>query len=89
MSGRSLEYSPTDPRPFADDLVNWMWRETRAIQMAFQQRWILEVQRGAPERPVEGLIARADGVAWDPGGAGKAGVYVYLGGQWRVMATVP
>jgi len=47
----------------------------------------LIIQHAAPAKPVDGMIARADGGGWNPGGLG-AGAYMYRDGVWRKLVEV-
>lgn len=40
--------------------------------------------KSAPKKVSEGLIVLADGVNWNPTGAGR-GVYCYYGGAWNKL----
>jgi len=42
----------------------------------------LETLNAAPGKPQDGMIAKADGVNWNPGGGG-AGVYCYYAAAWN------
>lgn len=44
---------------------------------------ILETRNAAPGKLQDGMIAKADGVNWNPGAG--AGVYVYRGGAWNLL----
>lgn len=39
----------------------------------------------APDKPRDGLIAKADGTNWNPGSG--EGVYCYYGGSWHLLGT--
>lgn len=42
----------------------------------------LEKVENAPARPVDGMVAYADGTSWNPGGGGE-GCYMYYAGAWN------
>lgn len=68
-----------------------LWEELRRLERALQELTagaiLLEAPRAAPPRPVDGLLAYADGVAWNPTGA--AGLHQYVGGAWARVANEP
>lgn len=42
----------------------------------------LDQLNAAPGRPVDGMLAYADGTNWNPGGTGQ-GIYAYYAGAWN------
>lgn len=40
----------------------------------------LRTLHAEPTRTMEGMVVKADGTNWNPGGG--AGVYAYIGGSW-------
>jgi hypothetical protein len=55
--------------------------ELKLIEQAFGQPIRLPTLAAEPNRPRDGLVAYADGTAWDPG-AGE-GLYTYFAGAWH------
>jgi hypothetical protein len=75
------------PRADAQELSTWVGEELRNVARAFQeseqtQYTVLHV---APDRPREGIVVRADGTDWNPGGG--AGFYGYVSGAWVKFAA--
>ena len=78
-----MSYTPippikgTDP---ADYTFGELMDLARALQEA-QPFLFLQTRHAEPDRPREGMIAKADGTDWNPG-SGGAGMYGYIGGAW-------
>lgn len=70
---------PSDPK----DLVAFLRTELQQIakEMATVQSVILPTLYAEPARIYEGMLAKADGTSWSPGGTG-AGIYARIGGAW-------
>ena len=52
-----------------------------AIELAQPSDYLaLNTLYAAPNRLIEGMIVKADGSTWNPGGG--AGVYAYVGSAW-------
>jgi hypothetical protein len=60
--------------------------ELKLIEQAFGQPIRLPTLAAEPNRPRDGLVAYADGTAWDPG-AGE-GLYTYFAGAWHKNANL-
>jgi hypothetical protein len=73
-------YVPSTPPSELEQLVGWLRREFRAVSMAQQSIWDLDVLSAEPEHLFDGMVRFADGTNWNPG-AGR-GVYCYSAGAW-------
>lgn len=76
-------YTPTLVPVVPADLPGYLPGELRAIANAFtsQQPFAyLQTLNGAPTKPREGMVVKADGTNWNPGSG--AGFYGYVGGAW-------
>lgn len=81
-----MSYFPTAvPDDAPSGLKAWIADQLRRVAAEFsnvQSTTVTVAILGvAPLRPRNGMIAYADGVEWDPTGAG-AGFYGYEGGAW-------
>ena len=76
-----MSYQPTFPGEGITP--QWLYDELQRIgtEMVRPAGLQFEVLAEAPPRPQEGLLAFADGVNWNPAGAG-AGLHQYVGGVW-------
>ncbi len=73
---------PGDPK----DLPQFLAREHEEISRSMRDpQDILQLTTlyAAPKRPREGMLALADGSAWNPGAG--AGFYGYRGGAWQFL----
>lgn len=78
-------YTPSPP-PTGVDEVTARWLEDQFRQVADALNDLLlakEVMAQPPARPLEGMIAMADGTNWNPGEG--AGAYEYINGQWKKL----
>jgi hypothetical protein len=69
---------PNDPAQLADAIRREL--AAVALQLANSDMVILTTLYAAPKRIIEGMIVKADGTTWNPGGG--AGVYCRTGGAW-------
>jgi hypothetical protein len=79
-----MSYQPTFP---GENITpQWLYDELQRIgtEMRAPTTVQFDILAEAPPRPVEGLIAYADGVGWNPAGVG-AGLHEYRGGIWRKL----
>lgn len=76
-----MKYAPTQPPA---DLLTELRRLQQALQELEADLIALQAPRAAPARPRDGMIAFADGVAWNPGSG--IGLYVYHSGTWNFIA---
>lgn len=76
-----MSYQPTFPGEGITP--QWLYDELQRIgtEMAAPDRLTFTVQHVAPGRPIEGLLVFADGVDWNPTGAG-GGLHQYISGAW-------
>lgn len=77
-------YAPTIPPDDPKLLPQWLREEFAAVLYAMQgpQDYAqLRTLYAAPAKPREGMVVKADGTTWNPGGTG-AGIYAYVGGAW-------
>lgn len=76
-----MSYIPTYPGEGVTP--TWLYNELQRIATEMSRPDLLTFTpiHEAPPRPVEGLLAFADGVDWNPSGAG-AGLHQYVGGVW-------
>lgn len=78
MSYRVGNLPPDVPRAVADEL--------RKVEQAWASAvpfLILDTISVAPKKTPEGMLVKADGVAWNPGSG--AGVYCFRAGAWRFL----
>jgi hypothetical protein len=71
---------PEDP----SELTGFLRRELNSLQQAAQRAddyFALKVLHAEPARTFEGMVVLADGVDWEPLGAG-GGLFVYFGATW-------
>ena len=70
---------PSDPK----DVPQFLRTELQQIakEMATVQAVILQTLYEEPKRIYEGMVVKADGTSWSPGGTG-AGIYARVGGAW-------
>lgn len=76
-----MSYQPTFP---GENITpQWLYDELQRIgtEMRLPTTLQFDVLTEAPPRPQEGLVAFADGVLWNPTGAG-GGLHQYIGGLW-------
>lgn len=84
--GTPSGYTPgTPPEKTPEDLAQYLQRELAAIARALLEHRVvsLEELNVEPEKPRDGMIARADGTNWNPGGG--VGVYARVSGAWVKM----
>jgi hypothetical protein len=76
-----MSYQPTFPGESITP--QWLYDELQRIgtEMVNPKTLTFTTSHEAPSRPVEGLVAFADGVDWNPTGAG-GGLHQYIGGVW-------
>jgi hypothetical protein len=76
-------YVPSNEPNEERGLRAWIAGELRRVAAAFAEQDTVQLAvRGVePSRPRPGMLACADGVAWDPGSG--AGIYEYRGGVWQ------
>lgn len=76
-----MSYQPTFPGEAITP--QWLYDELQRIgqEMTRPDTLTFTVRHEPPPRPVEGLLAFADGVDWNPTGAG-GGLHQYIGGAW-------
>lgn len=76
-----MSYQPTYPGESITP--QWLYDELQRIgtEMRVPATLQFTVLHEAPPRPVEGLVAWADGVDWNPTGAG-GGLHQYISGAW-------
>jgi hypothetical protein len=72
-------YSPLGSR----DLLLELERLRQWTQQPTVPLLTLPALHAEPLRPVEGLLAHADGADWDPGAGG--GLYMYRSGSWVLI----
>jgi hypothetical protein len=63
------------------EVIERVNNEFRLLESAFDQPVRLPTLSAEPEKPRDGTVAYADGVAWDPGEG--EGIYTYFNGQWN------
>lgn len=83
IQGQVLRYVPGQVPDNKDDLPRFLREELQQIQQAISlvQDGQLDVTTVAPSKPRDGMIRRADGVGWNPGGG--AGVYCFYAAAWN------
>jgi hypothetical protein len=84
---RTPRYSPAQATftPKDEPLAKHVEKEFQEIARTFegeQDALSLAPLHAQPDRVVEGMVAFADGVHWNPGGGGK-GFYGYYDGTWN------
>ena len=85
IQGQVLRYVPGQVPDNKDDLPRFLREELRQIQQAISlvQDGQIDVTTVAPSKPRDGMIRRADGTSWNPGGG--AGVYCYFSAAWNKL----
>lgn len=77
-------YVPARPSVATPEaLARYLFEELGRISLAFdstRSNLMLDELNVEPSRPVEGLVAVADGTNWNPGSG--QGAYIYLSGVW-------
>lgn len=73
---------PTNPAEIPAFLNAELLQLASALQST-QQFLLLDTLYGAPTKPREGMIVKADGTTWNPGSG--SGVYVYRGAAWHLL----
>ena len=83
--GRPLSYYAEIPPGGTDpQLAQYLLREFDKLASVVNNQWLqLPPLAAPPPRPVDGIVANADGVNWNPGAG--AGPYAYVGGVWRKL----
>lgn len=84
--GTPSGYTPGTPPEGTDEgLAKYLERELQAIARNLLETRVLTLEEFnvEPEKPRNGMIVRADGTNWDPGGG--AGIYARIGGAWVEM----
>jgi len=83
INSNSIFYAPSPTPNDVNELPRYLRDEFNAIQNAIMQLATghVDVTNVAPTKPREGDIRLADGVNWNPTGAGKRFVG-YRGGSW-------
>jgi hypothetical protein len=77
------------PQPIPEDkdaLIAYLRNELQQIQFAIGQiaDGQYDLTTVAPAKPRDGMVRRADGVGWSPGGTG-AGFYGFYSGSWKKL----
>lgn len=86
-----MEFFPRPGPQSADEdfrkLVRWAENEFQRLARSLTETGLVPMQElhVEPEKPREGMLARADGTDWNPGG-GK-GTYEYVDGAWVKLAS--
>ena len=85
IQGQVLRYVPGQVPDNKDDLPRFLREELRQIQQAISlvQDGQIDVTTVAPSKPRDGMVRRADGSGWNPGGG--AGVYCYFSAAWNKL----
>jgi len=68
------------------DAPAWLVAELRKLQEAATapaDSVVLKTLYKVPARIYDGMIVKADGTTWNPGGG--AGAYMYRGSAWRLL----
>lgn len=76
-----MNYVPTFPD--GGITAQWLYDELQRIStsMTTPEFVMFQVLHSEPARPSEGTVAYADGVDWNPTGAG-GGLHQYISGVW-------
>lgn len=80
--GRQISYFAEPPPGNLDpQLAQYLLAEFGKLAQAINASWLqIPPLAAPPPRPVDGIVANADGVNWNPGAG--AGPYAYVGGVW-------
>jgi len=83
----SSNYTAGQIRDIAElkEVIERVNNELKDIERAFASELRLPTLSAEPERPRDGTVAYAEGVAWDPGGG--EGIYAYFNGAWSKLET--
>lgn len=76
-------YNPTIPPNDPAALPGFLLQELANLRKAMEQPQpyvFLDTLYVAPTRPREGMVVKADGTNWNPGGG--AGLYARVSGAW-------
>lgn len=75
---------PPSPDASQAELIRWVVEQLEALYNAEWKEFVgLATMHKPPQRPVEGMIVKADGVNWNPGSG--AGVYARINGTWQKL----
>ena len=83
---RFTDQAPDSISTWAVSLVRWVLGELDELSRdrnAAQDYVLLKTFHAQPQRVQEGMIVKADGTDWNPGGG--AGVYAYIAGAWAKL----
>ena len=83
MSRYVSKIPPTNPQELSSFLLNEL-RDISRSTTEPNEFLLLDKSYKAPSKIREGMIVLADGVSWNPTGAG-AGFYGYRNGAWRLL----
>lgn len=79
-----MSYTPRNPPANANELSGFLAIELQKIAQEWNQPQsflMLSTLYAEPTKPRDGMIVKADGTTWNPGGTG-AGVYVRVVSAW-------
>lgn len=81
----SSNYKAGQIREIAElkEVIERVNNEFKLLESAFDQPLRLPVLSAEPDKPRDGTVAYADGVAWDPGEG--QGYYAYFDGAWHKL----
>jgi len=81
----AANYAPAEP-PDNSDMARYLRDEFFKIKAAIDllAGGKLPLTTVAPTKPRDGMVKLADGVNWNPTGAGQ-GVYCYYGAAWHLL----
>lgn len=84
--GQINRYVPQPVPEDAKDLARYLRNELQTISLVMSAiaDGQIDVTTVAPAKPRDGMVRRADGTSWNPGGTG-AGFYGYYGGSWKKL----
>lgn len=74
---------PIDPKALQQFLTAEFGRLSEIFSSGIENLLIPEYN-AEPAKPRDGLVVRADGTNWNPGGTG-AGFYGYRNGAWHLL----
>lgn len=85
VQGQVQRYVPGQVPGEASSLARFLSEELERIRQVIDsvQDGQIDVTTVAPAKPRDGMIRRADGVAWNPGAG--AGFYGYHSGAWNKL----
>lgn len=85
IQGQVIRYVPAQVPDNSADIPRFLKQELEQIRQAISlvQDGQIDVTTVAPSKPRDGMIRRADGASWNPGGG--AGVYCYYAAAWNKL----